>query len=201
MKVKGKQVGGTLYKNTLVLSIYVLYNLQNYVLHTKSTAPFVFMFVQWHFQFCFKCLPIPESHNNIRIIIVLLINPLDYSHIVSCFISLFCRVSNQLWLVACGNLIEYSIWYMNAENNCAEVVLNKQRCLLRGYFFQIKGVMEKLGVTDFFSVKNIGVSIWNKQEVIGWLQYFIEICVQWQPHANYQRYAQWGLHYWFMISW
>ena len=32
------------------------------------------------------------------------------------------------------------------------------------------------------------------------LQYFIEICVQWQPHANYQRYAHWGLHYWFMIT-
>ena len=49
------------------------------------------------------------------------------------------------------NLIEYYIWYMYAENNCAEVVLNKQRCLLRGYrFLSNKGVMEKLGVTDFF---------------------------------------------------
>ena len=39
-----------------------------------------------------------------------------------------------------------------AENNCAEIILNKQRCLLRGCrFLSNKEVMEKLGsVTDFF---------------------------------------------------
>ena len=76
---------------------------------------------------------------------------------------------------------DYSIWYMNAENNCAEVALNKQRCLLRGYFFQIRGLWKSWGHRFFFSVNNIGVSIWNKQEIIGWLQYFTEICVQLQP--------------------
>ena len=47
-----------------MLSHAKIYILQNYtVLHTKSTAPFVFMFV---FD-TFKCLPIPESHKNIGI--------------------------------------------------------------------------------------------------------------------------------------
>ena len=41
----------------------------------------------------------------------------------------------------------------------------------------------------FFSVNNIGVSTWNKQEIIGWLQ-TTEICVQWYPHANFPRYVQ-----------
>ena len=77
------------------------------------------------------------------------------------------------------NLIEYYIWYMCAENNCAQVVLNKQRCLLSGYFFQIRGSWKSWG-HRFFSVRNVEVSTWNKQEIIGWLQYFTEICVHWQ---------------------
>ena len=99
------------------------------------------------------------------------------------------------------NLIEYYIWYMYAENNCAEVVLNKQRCLLRGYFFQIRRSWKSGGHRFVFvcvCVKNIGVSTWNKQEIIGWL-YLCSMTIP-NPHANYQRYAQWGLHYWFMIT-
>ena len=58
-----------------------------------------------------------------------------------------------------------------AENYCAEVIfpviLNKQRCLLRGYrFLSNKDVMEKLEGHRFFSVKNIGISTWNKLEII-----------------------------------
>ena len=62
-----------------------------------------------------------------------------------------------------------------AENNCAGMILNKQRCLLRGYhFLSIKEVMEKLGVTVFFFCEKYWVSTWNKQDIIGWLQYFTE---------------------------
>ena len=48
-------------------------------------------------------------------------------------------------------------------------------------FFQIRRSWKSWGSQIFFFVKNIGVSTWNKQEIIGWLQYFTEICVQWQP--------------------
>ena len=62
-----------------------------------------------------------------------------------------------------------------AENNCAEMILNKQRCLLRGYrFLSNKEVMEKLGVIVFFFCEKYWVSTWNKQDIIGWLQYFTE---------------------------
>ena len=67
------------------------------------------------------------------------------------------------------------------------MILNKQRYLLRGYRFlsnnMNKEVMEKLGSTDFFCEK-YWVSTWNKQEIIGWLQYFTKICVQWQPPCS-----------------
>ena len=54
-----------------------------------------------------KCLPITESHKNTGIyIIVLRINPLDYSQIISCLISLFCRISNQLLLVTRGKRLQ-----------------------------------------------------------------------------------------------
>ena len=66
-------------KNVACKTIYLA---KLYVLHTKSTAPFVFMFV---FD-TLKCSPISESHKNI----VICKNPLDYSRIVSCFISLYC---------------------------------------------------------------------------------------------------------------
>ena len=45
-------------------------------------------------------------------------------------------------------------------------------------FFQITRIRrswKSWGPQIFF------VSTWNKQEIIGWLQYFTEICVQWQP--------------------
>ena len=45
----------------------------------------------------------------------------------------------------------------------AEMILNKQRYLLRGYRFlsnnMNKEVMEKLGSTDFFSVKILGLDL------------------------------------------
>ena len=66
---------------------------------------------------------------------------------------------------------------MYAENNCAEVVLNKQRCLWGAIiFFQIGGHEKSWGHRFFFlfSVKSIGVSTWNKQEIIGWLQILLK---------------------------
>ena len=62
------------------------------------------------------------------------------------------------------------------------MILNKQRYLLKGYRFlsnnNNKKVMEKLGSTDFFFCEKYWVSTWNKQEIIGWLRYITEICVQ-----------------------
>ena len=47
---------------------------------------------------------------------------------------------------------------IKGKKNVRRWILNKQRCLLRGYrFLSNKEVMEKLG-SLFFSVKNIGVS-------------------------------------------
>ena len=49
-----------------------------------------------------------------------------------------------------------------AENNCVEMILNKQRYLLRGYRFLSNNmneeVIEKLGSTDFFFCEKYWVS-------------------------------------------
>ena len=96
--------------------------------------------------------------------------------------------------------IIYGICRAYAESNCAEMILNKQRYLLRGYcFLSNKEVMEKLGSTDFFSLKKIESRLEINKKLLG-LQYLTKICVQWQPHVNYQRYSHYGLHYWFMIT-
>ena len=56
---------------------------------------------------------------------------LDYSQILSCFRYFveFDHIIGHTWQEGARripvNLIEYSTWYMNAENNYAEVVLNK----------------------------------------------------------------------------
>ena len=71
------------------------------------------------------------------------------------------------------NLIEYlCMVHVGPTLKIKIIDLNKQRCLLRGYrFLSNKEVMEKLGGSQivfffFFSVKNIGLSTWNKQEII-----------------------------------
>ena len=105
------------------------------------------------------------------------------------------------------NLIEY-IWYMyqgqRCKNNAAEMVLNKQRYLLRGYRFlsnnMNKEVMEKLGSTDFFPVKNTGSRLEINKKLFGGYNILLKFVFNDNPHANYQRYAQWGLHYRLMIT-
>ena len=51
------------------------------------------------------------------------------------------------------------------------MILNKQRYLLKGYRFlsnnKNKKVMEKLGSTDFFSVKNIGSRLEINKKLLG----------------------------------
>ena len=57
-----------------------------------------------------------------------------------------------------------------SESNCAKMILNKQRCLLRGYrFLSNKEIMEKLEVTDFFFffVKNIGSQLEINKILLG----------------------------------
>ena len=69
------------------------------------------------------------------------------------------------------------------ENNCAEVILNKQRCSLRGYLFlQIRRSWKSWGSQIFFCEK-YWVSTWNKQDIIGWLglQYFTEFVLNENP--------------------
>ena len=87
------------------------------------------------------------------------------------------------------------IWYVYAENNCAEVGLNKQWCLLKGggaIFLSNRGVIKSWG-HRFSSVKNIGVSTWNKQEIIGWLQSLPKFVFNDNhANANFPRYAYWG---------
>ena len=55
--------------------------------------------------------------------IVLWINPLDYSQIISCFISLFCRISNQLLLFTRGKRLQgayhlKSDWVLHNYGTC-----------------------------------------------------------------------------------
>ena len=64
-----------------------------------------------------------------------------------------------------------------AENNCAEMILNKQRCLLRGYrFLSNKEVVEKLGGHRFFSVKNIGSQLEINKILLGGYNILLSLC-------------------------
>ena len=101
------------------------------------------------------------------------------------------------------NLIEYRAY---AENNCAEMILNKQRYYLRGYRFlsnnMNKEVMEKRKSwgPQMFSVKNIGSRLETNKKLLGGYNILLKFVFSDNPHANYQRYAHWGLHYKFMIT-
>ena len=55
-------------------------------------------------------------------------------------------------------------------------------------FFQIRRSWKSWGSHIFFCEK-YWVSTWNKQDIIGWLQYSTEFVFNDNPHANYQRYA------------
>ena len=81
------------------------------------------------------------------------------------------------------------------------MILNKQRCLLMGYgFLSNKEVMEKRGGgAQIFFCEKYGVSTWSKR-LLGGYNILLKVVLSDNPHANYQRYAQWGLHYWFMIT-
>ena len=81
---------------------------------------------------------------------------------------------------------------MYAENNyCAEVVLNNM--FIEGVSFSFKwGVMKKLG--SHIYVKNIGVSNWNKQEIIGYLITLLKFVFNDNNYVNFPRYAHCGLH-------
>ena len=67
---------------------------------------------------------------------------------------------------------------MYAENNCAEVVLNKHRCLLRGYhFLSNRGHKNAGGHRFFFCEKHWGLNLKLSRDY--WVvTNFIEICVQ-----------------------
>ena len=76
-------------------------------------------------------------------------------------------------------MIAYHIWYISCTLKIIvrrgfwtskEVYWERQGAII---FFQIGG-HEKAGSHRFFSVKNIGVSTWNKQEIIGWLQVLLK---------------------------
>ena len=79
------------------------------------------------------------------------------------------------------------------ENNCAEMILNKQRRLLWGYrFLSNKEVMEKLGSQIFFSMKNIGSQLEINKILLGGYNILLSLrsfVFNDNPHANYQRYA------------
>ena len=60
--------------------------------------------------------------------------------------------------------------------------------------------MEKLGSTDIFSVKNIGSRLEINKKLLGDYNILLKFVFNDNPHANYQRCAHWGLHYWFMIT-
>ena len=63
-----------------------------------------------------------------------------------------------------------------------EIILNKQRCLLRGCrFLSNKEVMEKLGVTDFFSVKNIGSQLGINKILLGGYNILLSLCSMTTP--------------------
>ena len=70
-----------------------------------------------------------------------------------------------------------------AENNCAEIILNKQRCLLRGCrFLSNKEVMENLGVGHrFFSVKNIGSQLEINKILLGGYNILLSLCSMTTP--------------------
>ena len=75
---------------------------------------------------------------------------------------------------------------------------------MKGYRFlsnnKNKKVMEKLGSTEFFSVKNIGSRLEINKKLLGGYNILLKFVFNDNPHTNYQRYAHWGLHYWFMIT-
>ena len=77
------------------------------------------------------------------------------------------------------------------------MILNKQRYLLRGYCFlsnnMNKEIMEKLGSTDFFSVKKIGSWLEINKKLLGGYNILLKFVFSDNPHANYQRYAHWGV--------
>ena len=71
-----------------------------------------------------------------------------------------------------------------AENNCAEMILNKQTCLLRGNRFLSNKeveVMGKLGVTAFFSVKNIGSQLEINKILLGGYNILPSLCSMTTP--------------------
>ena len=78
---------------------------------------------------------------------------------------------------------------MFAENNCAEVALNKQRCLLRGYWF-LGGHGKAGGQSFFFCEKYWGLNLKKNRKLLGGCTILLKFVFNDNPHANYQRYAQ-----------
>ena len=86
------------------------------------------------------------------------------------------------------NLIEYYIWYMVHIGSTLKIIVRRWFWTSKDVYwgtivsFQItwiRGSWKSWGPQIFFCEK-YWVSTWYKQEIIGWLQYFTEICVQWQ---------------------
>ena len=69
-----------------------------------------------------------------------------------------------------------------AENNCAEMLLNKQRCLLRGYrFLSNKRSHGKAGGHRFFSVQNIGSQLEINKVLLGGYNILLSLCSMTTP--------------------
>ena len=70
-------------------------------------------------------------------------------------------------------------------------------------FYQIRRSWKSWGHRFFFCEKYRGLNLKNKQEnkkLLSGYNILLKFVFNDNPHANYQRYAQWGLHYWFMMS-
>ena len=66
-------------------------------------------------------------------------------------------------------------------------------------FFQIRRSWKSWGSQIFFCEK-YWVSTWNKQDIIGWLQYFTEFVFNMTTPMQIINATLNGLHYWFMIT-
>ena len=68
-------------------------------------------------------------------------------------------------------------------------------------FFQIRRSWKSWGGTDLFLWKILESQLEiNKRLLGGYNNILLKVVLSDNPHANYQRYAQWELSYWFMIT-